>query len=385
MDTEAMTDSPLIAPEEAAQPTARRAPWLPIAIAVLVLAAIAGGFAGQQLNARQAIPDWDRRTELIFRAPAGDAFAADTPWAQVRLAPVRADAENSIQAAAGFLDGTPVPAAGPPHVTAVTVQSVSGEAAGLEPAVIAAGENGELSGTVRLDQAGWHHIVAEIAGARQSAEFYLLVPDPSINGPNAVPQLSSSAEAEAVFQRGLAATTALKSVHYSEWVGDGAGNSAVSLHTVVARAGEPPALSFRITGGTEVVIIGSTRWVKPPGDVVGWQRQEGVAITPPSAWGDELSGATGFTLLGEETIDGEATQIVAFVAPELSEPRRRTVAWYLWWVGTETGQVRREAMVSRQHYMFRQYSDFNEPLQILPPDEGTPVAGTPAPEATPSP
>jgi hypothetical protein len=108
-------------------------------------------------------------------------------------------------------------------------------------------------------------------------------------------------------------------------------------------------------------------------------------VVPPSEWGDEYTGATGFTLLGEETIDGEPCQIVAFVAPELSEPRRRTVAWYAWWVGTESGQVRRETMVSRVHYMMHHFSDFDAPLTITPPDAaGTPVMGTPSPAGTPA-
>ncbi len=250
--------------------------------------------------------------------------------------------------------------------------------------MIEAGENGELSGPLPLNQAGWQRIAAEVAGSETLAEFYLLVPDPNINGPNAVPEFSSSAEAEAVFQRGLAATTALQSVRYTEWIGDGAGNSAVSEHAVVAGGdGEPPAFSFRITGGMEAVVIGTTRWVRPPG--VGWQRQEGATVVPPSEWGEEYSGATGFTLLGEETIDGELTQIVAFVAPELNEPRRRTVAWYLWWVGTETGHVHREAMVSRRHYLLHHFSGFIEPMHILPPDDAaTPGAGTPAAAATPA-
>lgn len=377
-----MTDAPLIAPDDADPAPARRTPWLPVAVALLVLALVAAG-AGWWwwTNNRATVPDWDRLPEVVLAAPAGDAFAPDTPWVQAQLAPLRPDAENTIQAAVGYREATPVPAAGPPQITAVTAQPVSGEPTDPESAVITAAENGA---PLPLDQAGWQRLAAEVAGFETPAAFYLLVPDPNINGPNAVPGFTSSAEAEAIFQRGLTATTALQSVRYVQWIADGSGNAAVSQHVVSAGSdGEPPAFSFRITGGTEVIIIGSTRWSRPPGGFVGWQRQEGAAFLPPSEWGEEYSDATGFTLLGEETIDGETTQIVAFVAPEQTEPRRRTIAWYLWWVGTESGQVRREAMVSRQHYMLNQFSDFNEPMHILPPDEGgTPAAGTPLPAAT---
>ncbi len=62
--------------------------------------------------------------------------------------------------------------------------------------------------------------------------------------------------------------------------------------------------------------------------------------------------------------------------PELTEPQRRTVAWYLWWVGEETGYVRQEAMVSRLHYMLNRFSDFDVPITLTPPEKtATPVAG----------
>jgi len=128
----------------------------------------------------------------------------------------------------------------------------------------------------------------------------------------------------------------------------------------------------------EAVIIGSTRWIKLPG-ALGWEKQEGATAVLPTDWDEEYFGATGFAILGEETIDGERCQLLAFVVPELSEPRRQTVAWYLWWVGEETGYVRRESMVSRLHYMRNRFSDFDVPIALSPPQEGaTPVAsGTP--------
>jgi len=57
---------------------------------------------------------------------------------------------------------------------------------------------------------------------------------------------------------------------------------------------------------------------------------------------------------------------------------RQVVAWYLWWVGTESGQIRREAMVSRLHYMLHQFSDFDAPMTFSPPTTGATPAATPA-------
>ena len=72
--------------------------------------------------------------------------------------------------------------------------------------------------------------------------------------------------------------------------------------------------------------------------------------------------------------------MLAFVVPEQTEPRRQTVAWYLWWVGKETGHVRKEAMASRVHYMKNDFSDFDAPFVIAPPEiPATPAPATPAP------
>jgi hypothetical protein len=54
-----------------------------------------------------------------------------------------------------------------------------------------------------------------------------------------------------------------------------------------------------------------------------------------------------------------------FVVPEAPN---RTVAWYVWWVGTETGLVRRDAMISRSHYMASFFSEFDTPFTIDVPE-----------------
>jgi hypothetical protein len=218
----------------------------------------------------------------------------------------------------------------------------------------------------------------EVDGAEQAAEFYLLIPDPNLNGPNAVPREQASAEGEALFQRGMETLTSLRDVRFTQWIADGRGNAAVSEHGVTAGNGNtPPGFTYHSAGGMEAIIIGSTRWIRLPGDV-GWEEQQGAPVVLPSEWDEEYLGATEFTILGEETIDGERCRLLAFVAPELTEPRR-TVAWYLWWVGEETGYVRKEAMASRLHYMLNAFSAFDVPIVLAPPQESaTPVAsGTP--------
>ena len=127
----------------------------------------------------------------------------------------------------------------------------------------------------------------------------------------------------------------------------------------------------------EAIILGTTRWVKLPNNL-GWDKQEGSSPLPPSEWGEEYRPAAEFAVLGEETVDGERCQILAFLVPEQTEPQRRSAAWYLWWVGTESGRVRQETMASRFHYMHHLYFDFDAPLTIGPPPvAASPVAATP--------
>jgi hypothetical protein len=89
-----------------------------------------------------------------------------------------------------------------------------------------------------------------------------------------------------------------------------------------------------------------------------------------SEWDEEYVGARGFQFGRTEEVRGEPCQILTFVVPGTE---KQVVAWYVWWVGTETGLVHREMMVSQSHYMPSDFSEFDGPLTIEPPvDEQTP-------------
>jgi hypothetical protein len=284
-----------------------------------------------------------------------------------------------VQITPGSQQATPVPAASATaRITSLTAQPLSGGPASASTLALQPDPDheGAFIASSLLDQAGWWRLSVEVDGAA-SAEFYLLIPDPNLNGPNTVPSSESSSEGEALFRRGIEVLGNLRDVRFTQWIADGQGNASVSAHAVTTGDGNsPPGFSYRAVGGMEAVIIGSTRWIKLPG-ALDWEKQEGATIVLPSQWGEDYTGATGFTILGEETIDGERCQLLAFVAPEVTEPRR-TVAWYLWWVGEETGHVRKEAMTSRLHYMLYGFGDFDVPIVLSPPTQATPPAsGTP--------
>lgn len=378
-----MTDTPLIR-----EPQARsRRPLLIGIIAVVLLAAAVAAAAWWYFSQRTPAADWERVPAIGLLAPAGDAFIADTPWVTLQLEPARAGQANTVRLSLLSLQGTPIPSDSGNHkLTGLTAQPVGSTETPtqltLEPEQNA---SGALLSSFDFPSSGWWRLSATVENEPAPADFFLLIPDPNINGPAAVPANNATSEGEALYQRGLNGITSLQSVHYTQWLADGRGNAGISEHTVTAGGeGKPPGFAYRAAGGMEAIVIGSTRWIHLPGDL-GWTKQEGAASVPPSQWGEEYAGATGFTILGEEMIDGAQTQILSFVVPEVVEPRRQSAAWYLWWVDTESGHVRREAMVSRVHYMQNRFADFDAPVNLEPPalsatpGAGTPIAATPGP------
>jgi hypothetical protein len=377
------SDRTLVNRHDAPDRTAQRRSWLPVAFAAVALALIAAAAGWWFLSNQQAIPEWDPLPAVDLAAPAGDGLAGNTPWVNLRLTTARPGNANvfRVQITPRSGPGTPDPTVAPTaRISSLTAQSLASEPASaqtldLQPDPETAGA---FTASSPLDPAGWWRFSVAVDGAASPAEFYLLIPDPNVNGPNAVPASTSFPEGEALFQRGIQALTALRDVRFTQWIADGGGNASVSEHAVTVGDGNsPPGFTYRAAGGMEAIIIGSTRWIRLPGDP-DWEKQEGATVVLPADWDEEYTGATGFTLLGEETIDGERCRLLAFVAPELTDPRR-TVAWYLWWVGEETGYVRKEAMSSRLHYMLNEFGDFDVPIALAPPGEAaTPVAsGTP--------
>ena len=357
--------------------------WLPAAIAVVIMAVVAAAVAGWWFLAGPGKePDWARSAEVNLLAPSGDAFAADATWVRLELAPARPGVANTVKVTLGAASGTPVPGTENVQLASLTAQPLPGDPASAAPIALTSAPDGVSTGTASFATPGWWRIIATVSAgaARANTEFYLLLPDPNVNGPGAPPKLASSAAGEDLFARGSAAIAALQSVQYTQLMADGIGNAGFSEHAVrTGGDGVPPAFTYRAAGGMDAVVIGSTRWIRLPDDPV-WDEQDGAIVVPPAEWIAEYDGATGFTILGEETIDGEPCQLLAFVIPELTEPRQQSMAWYLWWIGKDTGHLRQEAMVSRQHYMLNHFFGFDAPLDIVPPvNPATPTTATPTP------
>lgn len=205
---------------------------------------------------------------------------------------------------------------------------------------------------------------------------YMMLPDPNLHGIDAVDIPETEPDAEAVYQRGLAALTSLHSVAYREELSGGTGLVSVSDHWVRDDSFGGPIASAVDIGTAASVVVGDTQWIRSEDGQ--WRSREASPVILPALWGTDYEGATGFRLGKTQEINGEKTQIVTFYAPPTPQ---RAAAWYTWWVGTETGYIHRQAMVSRGHYMVDQFRQFNENIPIEPPSlPATPVA---SPVATP--
>jgi hypothetical protein len=226
-------------------------------------------------------------------------------------------------------------------------------------------------------------------GIAARARFWLVLPDPNVTG--AGPEPSSDPRAQELFTRGLESLTSLRSVRFTQRLGDGGGSLYRSQTAVSAAVGEQPAAyadTIVDAAGDVIaqqVIIGDRRWIRVGED---WVDAEPISFLTPAAWGEAYANATGFQFGPREQVGGELSQVVTFWQPPRTSPSRAP-AWFAWWIGLASGEVRREAMVSTRHYMVYGYSDFDAPPGITPPTDAPAPAitsATPAaaPEASPS-
>jgi hypothetical protein len=243
-----------------------------------------------------------------------------------------------------------------------------------------------FTGAMTLPSAGWWQADVSIIppdGVAARARFWLVLPDPNGTGRGLDP--ASDPEAQSLFARGLESLTSLRSVRYTQRFGDGGGALYRSQTAVnAADAERPPAYTDTIldAAGDVVarqVIVGDRRWILAGTD---WVTAEPIPFLTPSAWGEAYADATGFQLGPREEVDGELSQVVTFWQPQHTSPSRAP-AWFAWWIGLASGQVRREAMVSTRHYMVYSYSDFDVPPNITPPVDVSLRTVTPSTPAAP--
>ena len=349
------------------------------AVAAVVLAGV-----GLALSAPPTIerPPLD---EVVLTAPAYTADGAMTGVVHLTLDPAE-PGENRLQLQVTDLYGEPLATEPLP---AVTLDVKSLEHSGVHHAVELPLVDPSLAayavGDVPFGPNGWWEITTTIARPGQEetqARMYLLLPDPNVHGFDAPPDRAMSAEAEAVFERGLARMTSWTSVRSRERIASGSDAVAI-IERAVTTGGEdePPAQTIvgvysagfapSVTGEPVAppkfvfsysVTVGDQGWRREPDG--SWQEAPPTRASLPDEWDNTYVGAEDFQLGVTDEINGEAVQVVTFYLPEQGA---QAEAWFAWWVGTESANVYRVAMVAQAHYMLVEYSDINAPIRIEEP------------------
>lgn len=212
--------------------------------------------------------------------------------------------------------------------------------------------------------------------------FFVLIPDPNINGFDAPKASGSSEQAQALFEKALDIETNLTSVRYTERLASGLGGVAVSERVVTTGDGDLPPASLQTNARIELLTIGDTTWQRIPGGE--WIERTYITAYPPSEWALTYDGATDFQWGRRVLVGDKPAQVVTFYVPESDS---QLAAWYAWFIDEETGHLVNEAMVSRLHYMRWRFYDFDEPVVLMPPgSQASPVASpVVSPAATPPP
>lgn len=269
----------------------------------------------------------------------------------------------------------------PVDLVRLDVISLNHETAQRDIDLIPDGNGGFISSGVQLTLDGWWEV--DVLVRRPGVEdvtvpFFLMVPDPNVNGFDAPETPESSAEAQALVAEALQQIAGLQSLLYTERLASGLGTMVTVERYLSTGTEDSPPTSLTLTRELELLTISDRTWQRVPGDE--WFEREYLGIYPPSEWVSAYQGGTGFALGQPMELNGASTQIVTFFVPE---SERQIAAWYAFWIDEATGHVVQETMISRLHYMLYRYDQFDEPVVI--PLPGSTEATPAATEATPAP
>jgi len=355
-------------------------PVILIGVLVAAIAAIAIGWV--LLNQDDDEPTVAGQIEELDIAAPLFGGAGPSTLLHAIVSPVR-DGDNSLTLNVTDTSPGAETATIPVEAMTATIEPLRGDG-GPKDIVLQANEDGSYQSEVPLVLSnGWWELTVEVSRAGEEprdTRFYLLTPDPNVNGFGSVPDFDADAEAEAFFLAGIDQWAAMHRLIYIERLSGGTGSVAVSQRVVTDGADGNPA-GFRLTSAEyEMITIGEQTWMRQAGS--GWIERTTITMYPPSDWPDLYAGATDFVLGKTVDVNGRDTQIVSFHVPATDT---LVAAWYTWWVDRETGYVVREAMIATLHYMVYEFGEFDQPVVLEPPiTEATPGA-SPGPSSAASP
>jgi hypothetical protein len=211
--------------------------------------------------------------------------------------------------------------------------------ASLEPCGL-----GCFAGNGSLDRPGEWELTASVMTNRGLATMTAGLPIPAADG---------SAE----LQRALQAMEDLRSARLEERLrGSLDGPTFTTSYAFAA----PDRMRIETDTG-ERLVIGGTEYRREDGGAWTSLEWPGSPFAwPGSYYRDFWANAAAVRIIGEETVDGIGSRIVAFVRPDLP-------AWFRIWVGVDDGLVRRMEMRAEGHLMEHDYRRLDEPVSIEPP------------------
>ena len=246
---------------------------------------------------------------------------------------------------------------------------------------LAAASKGVFTANLQFSLNDWWQVdftIRRLGVEDETAITFLLLPDPNVNGFGAPRTPESNPAATSLFQRGLANLTSIHSTHYVERLGGGVGTFVISDQRYRDDSfGDVAAMEIDSTGTSEIRTNGQ-QWIKS--GTGAWELSDSGELSAFSAWGDDFAGAVGFQLGTTATLVGRDVQMISFYVPGAA----LAPAWYTWWVSTDTGEIMRLTMVSRGHYMERDYLSFNTPLKITLPGLNPIASPAASPVASPA-
>lgn len=236
-----------------------------------------------------------------------------------------------------------------------------------EVATLRADASGSYFGTFSMQETGWWAIEAVVDG-EQPVPFYVRLDEPS-RAPEsfAPPQYASDPKAEELFARAMNKYQDLSSVAWYEQLTSGL-EKPRGLGVWFATVGEavaPDLLHFQVLSqdGPQ-----SDRYYVGPvacNQIEGQPFECSEGDFRPDVFDLDYMRPSAFKLGRQEVLDGEMSQVVLFY-----NPNQR--AWYAWWVGVDSGLLRRQAMVATGHFMLSQFAEHNAPLAIELPEQARP-------------
>jgi len=223
--------------------------------------------------------------------------------------------------------------------------------------------DGRLEAEIALPETGWWEAEV-ILSEKESARFYFRL-DRGVEPPLevATPDYESDPEGEALYKRALETYETLTTLRWREQLTSGllapTGIGAWVLTTAEAQA--PDRLHYQVgspgASDYETYSVGERSCSKEAGK--DWQCSRG---STSDAFDLDYLHPAAFKLGREEIVGGEQSRVLLFY-------NRSPGAWFAWWVGVETGLLRRQAMVAPGHYMLTDYFDHNAPFTVEVPQE----------------